>query len=195
MHDLLGYIIAFGYIGITLTVFIESGILVGFFLPGDSLLFTAGVLAAQGHFNIYYLIILCSTAAIMGDSVGYYIGHKFGSRLFDREDSLFFKKKYVVQTEEFFKKHGVKTIMLARFIPVVRTFAPVMAGVGEMKYRIFLTYNIVGGLVWAVSLLLISYTLGLKFKGIDGYLEYIIIAIVLISVMPIVYEYFKREKV
>lgn len=195
MPNLLNYIIAFGYIGITTTVFVESGIFVGFFLPGDSLLFTAGVLAAQGYFNIYLLIILCTAAAIAGDSVGYYIGHRFGSKLFEREDSLIFKKKYVTQTEEFFKKYGVKTIMLARFIPIVRTFAPVMAGIGEMKYNIFLKFNILGGVIWATSFLSVSYFLGLKFKGIDGYIKYIIIVIIILSVLPMVYEYFKRERV
>ncbi len=193
MHNLLNYIVAFGYVGITLTVFAESGILLGFFLPGDSLLFTAGILAAQGYFNIYYLIGLCVVAAIAGDSFGYYLGHRFGSKLFDREDSLVFKKKYVETTEHYFAKYGVRTIVLARFIPIVRTFAPVMAGVGQMKYRTFLTFNIVGGIIWAGGLLSVSYILGLKFKGIDGYLNYIIIAIILISVVPMVFEYFRRK--
>ncbi len=123
LHGLSDIIITFGYIGIFITIFAESGFLLGFFLPGDSLLFTLGILAAQGIFNIYYLIGICIVAAILGDSFGYYIGNNFGPRLFNREESFFFKKEYVERTQAFFLKHGKRTIIMARFVPIVRTFA------------------------------------------------------------------------
>src|SRR5947208_1596921 len=132
------YIIAFGYVGIFITLFAESGFLLGFFLPGDSLLFTVGILASQGYFSIGILIILGILAAILGDSFGYWMGSYFGPKLFNRKDSMFFKQEYVDRTEEFFKKYGVKTIILCRFVPIVRTFAPILAGMGSMRYRTFL---------------------------------------------------------
>ncbi len=195
MHNLTDYIIAFGYVGIFVTIFAESGFLLGFFLPGDSLLFTLGILSStKDLFNIYYLVPLVIIAAILGDSFGYYVGRRFGSPLFDREDSFFFKKKYVERTQEFYKKHGKKTIILARFVPIVRTFAPIFAGIGQMNYRTFFIYNVIGGVVWGGSLLVISYYLGTRFPHIENYLSYIIIAILVLSVLPIVFDFLKKKQ-
>nr|MDQ3014707.1 VTT domain-containing protein [bacterium] len=174
MEHLAELIVAFGYIGVFLTIFAESGILLGFFLPGDSLLFTVGILASQGYFNIYLMIFLAITAAIIGDTVGYYIGRIAGPKLFQRKESRFFKQEYVQKTEDFYKKYGKRTIILARFVPIVRTFAPVMAGVGKMDYKTFVSYNVIGGFIWAGGLLSISYYLGSRFAGIEDYLTYIV---------------------
>ncbi|MDQ3076442.1 MAG: VTT domain-containing protein [bacterium] len=193
LHGLSDIIITFGYIGIFITIFAESGFLLGFFLPGDSLLFTLGILAAKGIFNIYYLIGLCIVAAIMGDSFGYYIGNKFGPRLFNREESFFFKKEYVERTQAFFLKHGKRTIIMARFVPIVRTFAPILAGVGKMDYKTFLSYNIIGGVVWAGGVLSIAYVLGTKIPGIEDYLGYIIVGIILVSVIPVVIDLLRKH--
>jgi membrane-associated protein len=198
MHSLTDLIVNAGYLAFFITIFAESGFLLGFFLPGDSLLFTAGILAANGIFNIYILIAGAIICAIAGDSFGYYFGKKAGDKLFSRPNSRFFKREYVEKTEAFYQKHGTKTIILARFVPIVRTFAPIMAGVGSMKYRIFLTYNVIGGVLWAGGILWVSYYLGTKIPNIEHYLEYIIIGIILVSVLPIAFEIlrsrFKKKK-
>lgn len=165
-------------------VFAESGLLIGFFLPGDSLLFTAGFLASQNLLNIHLLAIVCFVAAVAGDSVGYYMGQRTGRKLIKRDDTWFFKKQYVAQAEAFFEKHGRKTIVLARFTPIVRTFAPIVAGIGSMNYRTFLTYNVIGGALWAVGLTYLGYYLGRSIPWLSEYLELGIIAIVLISLLP-----------
>jgi membrane-associated protein len=166
LHNLSDTIIAFGYIGVFITVFAESGLLIGFFLPGESMLFTVGILASQGLFNIWVMIGLAIVAAIVGDSTGYYIGNKFGPRLFNKEESFFFKKEYVARTQEYFNKYGKRTIIIARFIPIVRTFTPVMAGIGNMNYKTFLSYNVVGGILWAGGVLFLGYILGSRIPGI-----------------------------
>lgn len=173
-----------GYTGITAIVFAESGLLIGFFLPGDSLLFTAGFLASQGIFHIVPLILLSITAAIAGDSVGYAFGHRVGRKIFKREDSLLFHKDNLLRAEAFYEKHGGKAIILARFMPVIRTFAPILAGVGTMKYSKFLAYNIVGGVLWAVGLPLLGYFLGNAIPDVDKYLLPIIVFIILLSIAP-----------
>ena len=137
-----------GYLGIFLIIFAESGLFFGFFLPGDTLLFTAGLLASQGYFDITLLILFITFAAILGDQIGYLFGIKVGPKIFNHDDSFFFKKRYVADAEKFYKEHGKKAIILARFMPVVRTFIPILAGVGKMHYRTFVTYNIMGGLLW-----------------------------------------------
>src|SRR5215207_4568117 len=146
-RDLLESFGPWATIGLFLIIFAETGLLIGFFLPGDSLLFAAGILASQGNLNIAVIALGCFLAAVIGDQVGYTIGHRAGPALFRRPDSRIFKQKYVDRTKEFFEKHGPKTILLARFVPIVRTFAPVLAGVGEMKRRTFTTHNIIGGFV------------------------------------------------
>lgn len=189
MHfDLTEIIKTVGYIGIWAIVFTESGLLFGFFLPGDSLLFTAGFLASQGYLNIWILILGCFIAAVTGDSVGYYIGHKYGKRLFNKDDSLLFHKDHLVKAQAFYKKHGGKTIILARFMPFIRTFAPVVAGIGDMKYSSFLTYNIIGGVLWAIGVTYAGYVLGNLIPDVDKYLLPAIGLIVIISVSPAIYH-------
>jgi len=187
--DIISLVQTAGYIGLFLIIFAESGLFFGFFLPGDSLLFTAGLLASQGLFNYYVLAILFAVGAITGDSVGYWFGKKIGPKIFNREDSFFFHKKHVERTHNFYEKYGNKTIVLARFVPIVRTFAPILAGVGKMKYKTFLKYNIVGGLLWSIGVSFIGFYLGSKIPGIENYLSYIIIAIVFISILPIIFEF------
>lgn len=185
MHfDLVELIKAIGYVGVFLIVFAESGLFFGFFLPGDSLLFTAGFLASQGFLNFPVLAVLCVTGAILGDSVGYWSGKKFGKLLFQKKDSRFFKKKHLIAAKNFYEKHGGKAIIIARFMPFVRTFAPIVAGTAEMTYRKFLTYNVIGGLLWALGLTSAGYFLGNIIPDVDKYLLPIIALIVLISVTP-----------
>ncbi len=199
---------AFGYIGIVAIIFAESGLLIGFFLPGDSLLFTAGVLSSaaagkvlggdttQPLFNIWLLCGLCFVAAIAGDSVGYWFGNKVGPRIFTKQDSLLFRKKNVEIAQNFYEKHGGKTIILARFIPIVRTFAPIVAGIGKMPYRTFLAYNVVGGFFWSVGVTFLGYLLGSAIppEDVDKYLLPLIILIVLISVAPAAYHILKDKE-
>lgn len=184
MFDLVTLIKTVGYLGIFGMVFAESGLFFGFFFPGDSLLFTAGFLASQGYLEIWPLVILCFVAAVAGDSVGYAFGRRVGPKIFSREDSLFFHRDHLERAEKFYEAHGGKTIILARFMPVVRTFAPIVAGVGQMRYRRFLAYNIVGGFFWGIGLPLAGYFLGQTVPGIDQYLVPIILGIIIVSVLP-----------
>ncbi len=193
MEHLAELIVNFGYIGVFLTIFAESGLLVGFFLPGDSLLFTIGILASQGYFNIAVMILVAITAAIIGDTVGYNIGRILGPKVFQKKESRFFKQEYVQKTENFYKKYGKRTIIMARFVPIVRTFAPVMAGVGKMDYKTFASYNVIGAFLWAGGLLSISYYLGTRFQGIDQYLTYIVIGIILLSFIPIALDFLRKK--
>src|SRR3990167_8812032 len=170
MFDLVALIQAVGYVGLFAIVFAETGLFIGFFLLGDSLLFTAGLLASQGIFNIYFLLPLLFSAAVIGDSTGYFIGHKFGKRLFERERSRFFNKEHLLRAKHFYQKHGGKTIILARFIPVIRTFAPIVAGMADMKYSTFLFFNIFGGLLWAIGMPALGFFLGASIPDIDRYL-------------------------
>lgn len=182
--DLTELITTVGYAGIAGIVFAESGILVGAFLPGDSLLFTAGFLASQGLFDITILVAIIFLAAVTGDSVGYAFGHRVGKKLFKREDSLLFHRRNLIKTQAFYERHGAKTIVLARFFPVIRTFAPILAGVGNMNYRVFLMYNILGGALWSFSLTVGGYYLGRVIPDVDRYLLPIIAAIVVVSLIP-----------
>lgn len=183
-----------GYIGVFGMIFAESGLLVGFVFPGDTLLFAAGVLASKGYFDITFLIIGSCFFAILGDSIGYWIGKKIGPALFKREDSLFFKQEYVTRAQHFFDKHGKKTIFLCRYIPIVRTFAPVVAGVGKMHYKTFLFWNIVGGITWCVVLSLTGYFLGTKIDNIDSYILPILAGIILVSFGPVAYHLLSGKK-
>lgn len=175
---------AVGYLGIFAIIFAESGILLGFFLPGDSLLFTAGFLASQNILSLPILLLGCFIAAVAGDSLGYWLGAKLGVKLFQKEDSFLFHKKNLIKTQEFYDKHGMKTIILARFIPIIRTFAPTLAGVASMKYSIFLRYNIIGGVLWAIGVTLAGYFLGRVVPDVDKYLIPIILLIVIVSLLP-----------
>ncbi|MDO8591086.1 MAG: VTT domain-containing protein [bacterium] len=183
-----------GAFGVIAIIFAESGLFFGFFLPGDSLLFTAGLVASQGYLNIWVLLVGTAVAAIAGDSVGYAFGRKVGPKLFSQEDSRFFKKAYIERTRIFYERHGKKTIILARFIPIVRTFAPILAGVGEMRYKTFLTYNIVGGLGWSFGLLLLGFSLGKLVPNIDHYILPIVLLIILLSVSPGILDFLRSRR-
>ena len=184
MFDIEALIRTAGYLGLFGIVFAESGLFLGFFLPGDSLLFTAGFLASQGYGNIMLLLPVCFFAAVLGDSFGYAFGRKVGPRIFTREDSLFFRKEYITRTRAFYDRHGGKTLILDRFLPVVRTFAPIFAGVGKMRYPTFFFYNLIGGFFWAVGLTVLGYTLGSVIPGIDRYLVPLVLGIIVISMLP-----------
>ena len=186
LSDLNALIMWAGYIGLTIIIFAETGLLIGFFLPGDSLLVTAGLLASQGvgNLNVYLLGTILSIAAIVGDSVGYSIGRAAGPRMFTREDSRFFKKAHLIKAHDFYQRHGGKTIVLARFMPIVRTFAPVVAGVANMEYRQFVFYNVFGGLLWIWSMLFTGYFLGRYVPGIDQHIEKVILIVIFLSILP-----------
>jgi membrane-associated protein len=178
-----------GYLGIFLIIFAESGLFFGFFLPGDTLLFTAGLLASQGYFDITLLVLLVTLGAVLGDQVGYLFGVKIGPKIFTRDDSFFFKKRYIADAENFYAKHGKKAIVLARFIPVVRTFIPILAGVGKMHYATFVSYNIIGALIWATGITLLGYFLGQQIPSIDNYLIPILLLIVFASMLPTFFSF------
>lgn len=179
-----------GYAVLVGIVFAETGLMAGFFLPGDSLLVTAGLVAAQGHvLHIGWLMVVLSAAAIAGDSTGYAIGYHLGPRLFNRDDSRFFHKDHVVRTQRFYEKYGAKTIILARFVPIVRTFAPTVAGVGKMRYRRFLAFNVIGGLGWVMSTTLAGYWLGRSIPHIDRQLHWIILIVITLSLLPLAREW------
>lgn len=183
----------FGTIGLIAIVFAESGLLFGFFLPGDSLLFTAGLLASQGKLNLAVILVGCFVAAVAGDQVGYAFGNRVGPALFRRPDSRFFKQEYVEKAQGYFDRYGSKTIVLARFVPIVRTFAPIVAGVGSMRYRTFVLYNVVGGLLWAVGVTTLGYFLG-EIEWIRHNLELAILVIVGLSVLPVVFEVLRARR-
>lgn len=182
-----------GILGVFAIIFAESGLFFGFFLPGDSLLFTAGFLASQGYLNITFLVIGSALCAIIGDSVGYAFGKKVGPTIFYREDSKFFHKHHIEKAKKFYEKYGKKTIVLARFVPIVRTFAPIVAGVGEMKYKTFLSFNIIGGVLWTFLLSIFGYWLGNVIPNADRYLLPIILVIIILSFIPIIAEFLKKK--
>ena len=186
LRDLPALVQWAGYVGLTLIIFAETGLLFGFFLPGDSLLVTAGLLAADPAFglNVWLLGALLTVAAIVGDTVGYQVGKSAGPRIFTREDSLFFRKSHLLKAQAFYEKHGGKTIIIARFMPIVRTFAPVVAGVGNMQYRRFLMYNVVGGFLWIWSMLLTGYVLARTVPGVAEHIEKLILVIIFLSILP-----------
>lgn len=174
-------------------VFAETGLLVGFFLPGDSLLITAGLIAAQGFLDIYLLIGSLTVAAIVGDQVGYLFGNKTGPKLFKREKSLLFDKDHLLKAKEFYEKYGGRAIIYARFVPFARTFAPIVAGVGQMEYRKFVLFNVFGGILWVFSMCLLGYFFG-NIPFVKKNFEYVIIGVILLSLTPIVAGYFKHRK-
>jgi membrane-associated protein len=188
LTDVRGLVQAGGYIALAIIVFTETGLMIGFFLPGDSLLVTAGLFAAKGDLNIVLLNALLMTCAVLGDATGYYIGWKLGPALFRKEDSLLFKKKHLVATHEFYERHGGKTIILARFVPVIRTFAPVVAGMARMPYRRFALFNIVGGIGWVFTMTMIGYLLVTIFPQTEKHIEKVIIIVIFISLLPGIIE-------
>ena len=193
MFDPVSLIQTFGYLGLFAIIFAESGILLGFFLPGDSLLFTAGFLASQRLLDIRALIPLLFLAAFAGDSVGYLFGKKAGPKVFSRPKSVWFNPENVERTKRFFERYGTKTNVIARFIPVVRTFAPIMAGVGEMRYRTFVLYNALGAFLWAVGLTSLGYFFGSIIPNADRYILPVVALIIIVSLVPPVWEFLKER--
>ena len=176
-------IVGAGIFVVAAVIFAESGLLIGFFLPGDTLLFSAGLIASQGDISLPWLIVVTSLAAIIGDNVGYSIGRRAGPRIFKKEDGILFHQDHLRRAEKFYETHGGKTVTIARFVPIVRTFAPVVAGAGKMPRKRFMFYNITGGIFWCTSMILLGYWLGQKIPGLDHYIEYVLIAVVVISLL------------
>jgi membrane-associated protein len=197
LHQLLDptYLLQlFGYIGLAVIVFSESGLLVGFFLPGDTLLITAGIFASQGHLNIMLTLAIIIVAAIIGDSVGYFIGSKVGPKLFTRPDSRFFSQKNVQEAHAFFEKYGAQSIILARFLPIIRSFVPTIAGVSKLSYKKFLTYNIIGGTLWGLVVTMLGYTLGRVIPNMDHYILPVVITVSIVSFIPLIVHLQKRRR-
>lgn len=198
--DLVDFIKWGGVVAVAAVIFAESGLLIGFFLPGDSLLFTAGFLTSAGYvpINIHLLVVILFLAAALGDSVGYMFGHKVGRKVFNRPNSLLFKQENVKRASEFYEKHGGKTIIIARFIPAVRTFAPIIAGVAKMPYRTFVTYNVIGALIWAVGMTYLGYFAGNFFHSIglevDQVLLPLLALIIFVSILPAIYHLMRDKR-
>lgn len=192
--DLDSLIRSAGVLGVMLIVFAETGLLVGFFLPGDSLLFTAGFLAAQGYLNIWALAIGCLVAAVAGDAVGYAIGKSAGRKLYYRAGSKFFNPEHLQKAEVFFARHGGKAVIIARFMPIVRTFVPVVAGMGAMKYSRFALYNVLGGLLWAVGVTVSGYAAGHHLPGVQQYMAPVIVGIIALSLLPTVIHVWQEHR-
>ena len=187
-----------GVLGVIGIIYLETGAFFGFFFPGDSLLVTAGYFASQGHLPIVILLVFTFIAAVLGDSTGYAFGKKVGPAIFNKENSLFFNKKYIIRAQEYYERHGGKTIIIARFIPAIRTFAPIVAGIGNMRYKTFLAYNMIGGFVWTWGMLLIGYVFGSVVPNPDRYIIPLVSVIIIISAAPaifkIVQEYLKSVR-
>lgn len=194
MESFIHLITSFGVFAILLVVFAESGLLIGFVLPGDSLLFTAGYMVQQNilHIDIHIFALLVFAAAVLGDSVGYSFGHKVGRKLFEKENSRFFKKKYLEQTEKFYDKHGSATIVLARFVPIVRTFAPIVAGASKMHYKTFLTFNLIGGFLWSSLFVYLGFYAGEFLTKAGVNIEVAAILIIFLSVSPMIIHALKQ---
>ena len=183
-----------GLFVLALIIFAESGMMVGFFFPGDTLLFSAGILAAAGQLPLIPTIAVIAGAAILGDNIGYHIGKHLGPKLFKKDDGLIFRHDYIMKAEKFYEKYGSKTMLLAHFIPIVRTFAPVTAGAGKMNYRQFVIYDAIGDIAWAVSITLLGYFIGSKIPGIEKMIEPVLVLIILASVGPTLYHMLKDPK-
>jgi len=175
-----------GLAGLAIIIFSETGLLLGVFLPGDSLLVTAGLLAASGqfHINIYWLATLLTMSAVMGNSTGYWIGRTTGPRVFSRTDSILFNKKHATRAREFFERYGRKTIVVAQFMPIIRTFSPVVCGVGGVRFRFFFSFNVIGAITWIWSMLFIGFFLGRYIPGVDRHIEIVVLIVITVSIMP-----------
>jgi membrane-associated protein len=193
IYDVESLVRVGGIIGLSVIVFTETGLLIGFFLPGDSLLVTAGLFAARGDLHLPTLLVALSLAAIAGDTVGYNIGARAGPKLFNRQNSLLFNRKHLITTKEFYERHGPFTIVIARFVPILRTFAPVVAGIGAMEYKRFLAYNVVGGFGWVLLTVLGGYFLGQMVPNIHDHLHKVIAVVIVLSLLPAVIKV-AREK-
>ncbi len=195
LRDLPALVQWAGYFGLTAIIFTETGLFFGFFLPGDSLLVTAGLLASQGFaLDVYKLGLLLNVAAVLGDNTNYWIGRLTGARIFNRSESFFFHRKHVDRAHAFYEKHGPKTVVLARFMPIIRTFAPLVAGVAQMNYRVFLTYSILGGTAWIWSMLFTGYFLGQYVPGIDKHIELVIITVIFLSILPGILAWYRERR-
>ena len=192
--DLITFIKTIGYFGLFVVIFAESGLLIGFFLPGDSLLFTAGFLASQGFLNIWVLLAGTFLGAVLGDNFGYTFGRRLGPKIFSKDDSLFFHKDHIEKAKEFYAKYGGKALILARFLPVVRTFTPILAGVGQMRYKTFFFYNFTGGMIWTIGLTGLGFFLGNVVPNIDRYLIPIIFVIIFSSMLPTIFHILKNKE-
>ena len=182
-----------GYIGLTIIIFAETGLLIGFFLPGDSLLVSAGLIASRGTLDVWFMCAILSVAAILGQTAGYAIGRAAGPRLFAREDSMFFKRSHLQRAHNFYEKHGGATIVLARFMPIVRTFVPVVAGAARMTYRPFQIFNVIGGIVWVSGMLMIGYGLGRYIPGVEKHIDKVIILVIVVSLAPVLIGAWRRK--
>jgi membrane-associated protein len=199
IDSLLNWFGIYTYFALFFIIFAETGLAVGFFLPGDSLLVVCGLFAAAGKLNLWVMLLTLFMAAVVGDAVGYFSGKKVGPAIFSRPKSRFFNPKHLKRAHEFYEKHGGKTIILARFVPIVRTFAPIVAGAADMRYRDFVFYNILGGFLWVTSMLFAGYflggvvesTLGIK---LEEHIDKVVIVVVFLSILPIIYEYWKARR-
>ncbi|MES2615404.1 MAG: VTT domain-containing protein [Bdellovibrionota bacterium] len=195
LNDPIALIKTVGLIGLIIIIFAETGLLFGFFLPGDSLLVTAGLLAANGTMSLENLLVALSVAAVVGDAVGFYIGSRLGAKLYAKKDSFFFRRKHLNYAHDFYMRHGGKTIIFARFIPIVRTFAPTVAGAAQMNYFRFSLFNVFGGIGWVVSMLLAGFYLGKIFgEQIQNYVHVLIVGIIFLSCLPLIYKFVKFRK-
>lgn len=194
MLDVEHIIQAWGILAVALIVFAESGLLIGFFLPGDTLLFGAGLAASQGELSLFWLIMFVVIAAIVGDNVGYSIGRRTGHRIFKKKDGIFFRHEYLERAEKFYEAHGGKTIVLARFTPIVRTFAPVVAGASKMPRERFMFFNVAGGLLWGIGMPLLGYWFGSKIPGLDKYIEIVLLGVVVLSLCLALFHLFKERE-
>ena len=195
MFDVTQIVQSGGLLLIAIIIFLESGMMVGFFLPGDTLLFSAGILAAAGHLPIIPAIVIIALAAIAGDNTGYHIGRKLGPRLFRKEDGIIFRKDLILKAEKFYEKYGTKTMLIAHFIPVVRSFVPVAAGAGKMDYKQFVIFDAIGDTIWAASITLLGYFVGSRIPGIQNYVEPILLIIILATLLPTIYHAMKDPKI
>ncbi len=193
-YDIPALIALGGYVGLALIVFAETGLMVGFFLPGDSLLITAGLFAALGQLDIVLLNAILIPAAVLGDAFGYWFGSRVGRRLYERKDSFFFRRSHLLHAKAFYEKHGGKTIVLARFVPVVRTFAPIVAGVAEMPYSKFAPYNIFGAILWVGGTTLLGFSLGRVIPDIEKHLLIVIGVVIVLSFLPVFKEFWEERK-
>lgn len=194
MFDVNHIIQAGGILIVALIIFAESGLLVGFFLPGDTLLFGAGLAASQGKISLIALVFATILAAVIGDNVGYSIGNRMGRKIFTKKDGVLFRKEYIATAEKFYEKHGGKTIIMARFTPIVRTFAPVVAGASNMNHRRFFIFNVIGGITWGAGMPLLGYFLGKRIPGLDKYMEIVILGVVVISIVAAVGHILRDQK-
>ena len=193
IYDVKSLVMWAGYVGLFAIIFAETGLLVGFFLPGDSLLVTAGLFAATGELNILYLNLLLIPAAVLGNSAGYWIGYKSGPRLFKKEQSFLFRKDYLIKTKLFYEKHGTSTMIITRFMPILRTFAPIVGGIGQMNYKKFTYYNLIGAIGWIISMTFIGFFLGRTIPNIDKHIEKVIVVVVFLSLLPAIIKYLKHK--